>query len=134
MLDTRVSQFVGIPFKAKGRDLETGVDCWGLLYHAEKVLFNKTVPSFQNMYSWAMDDIQSLIDQMKPLLAYPQVPEPTPGDIVLLRFQGLHTHVGLYVGDNYMLHSDPWGRGLSCLDRLSSPRIAPRIEGFYRVP
>jgi cell wall-associated NlpC family hydrolase len=50
---------------------------------------------------------------------------------VLLRIHNLLCHVGVYVGDGCMLHVR---RGANTVvEDLTSPRWAPRVEGYYRV-
>jgi cell wall-associated NlpC family hydrolase len=131
MVDERIQNYIGIPFKEKGRTIEEGLDCWGLAVIVLEKVYNRKLPSYSSLYTWNLEDIAVLIDSMKPLLGLPEVAEPELGDLVLLHYMGRSTHTGIFVGDGLLLHSDPLGRGLSKLNRLSDPRISTRIEGFY---
>ena len=57
---------------------------------------------------------------------------PEPGDIAVFRYGGKLCHVGLYVGNNKVLHILRKSRFSVC-ERLSSPYLRGRLEGFYEV-
>lgn len=58
-----------------------------------------------------------------------RVEEPEFGDLITMKIRGLESHIGIYIGNGLMLHTDRI-RG-SHVDRLS--RFDKMICGFYRV-
>lgn len=132
MVDPRIASYIGIPFKFRGRTKE-GADCWGLARLVLAEVYGKSLPSFDLTEEYSPAVFAQLIDVELALLALPEIKEPEEGCIVLMRCGPHKCHIGLYIGDGLVLHSDVLGRDLSKLDRISSPRIAARIEGFYRV-
>lgn len=129
---SEIAAYVGLPFKFRGRTRE-GVDCWGLARLVLSEVYGKYLPSFDLIEEPSLPEFAQLIDAELSLLNLPQVGAPLEGDIVVMRCGRFACHVGLYVGDGYVLHSDILGRDLSKLDRVTAPRIAARIEGYYRV-
>jgi cell wall-associated NlpC family hydrolase len=129
---SEIASYIGLPFKFRGRTRE-GVDCWGLVRLVLNEVYGKSLPSFDLIEKPSIPEFAQLIDAELALLNIPQVQCPLAGDIVVMRCGRFPCHVGLYIGDGYVLHSDILGRDLSKLDRVTSPRIAARIEGYYRV-
>ena len=132
MPDSRIMEYVGVPFLLGGRDTK-GCDCWGLARLVLDKVYGKHLPSYDVVEDLDPVEIASLVDTFVPLLPLSRVESPGEGDIVLMKYMGYCSHIGLAVGDGYVLHSDPLCRDLSKLDRMTSPRIAARMEGFYRV-
>lgn len=58
-----------------------------------------------------------------------RVNEPEFGDLITMKIRGLESHIGIYIGNGLMLHTDRI-RG-SHVDRIS--RFDKIICGFYRV-
>jgi cell wall-associated NlpC family hydrolase len=124
--------YVGIPFVSGGRD-RTGADCYGLVRLVRIENFGDTLPLLSGDYSDADNfaETEALIRSRQPLMASHQVEKPETGDLCVLKFHGLPTHLGICAGGGWLLHTLK-GTG-SVLQRLSDPRLAARIEGWYRV-
>jgi cell wall-associated NlpC family hydrolase len=125
-------EYVGIPFADRGRD-RGGLDCWGLVRLVLAEQFGKHLPSLSLSYESANDEeaVRDLVCAQRPLLKARRVADPVYGDVALLRLRGFLCHVGVYVGDDCMLHVR---RGTAAVvDRLSSIIWRRRLEGFYRV-
>lgn len=127
-----VKKYVGIPFVSGGRDF-TGVDCYGL---ARLVLNNEygyDLPLLTGDYSDALDkkQTQKLFDLNVPLFCAEKLPSPEEASIALIKSRGLATHVALYAGDGFIIHS------LALLgvvaERLSNSDINRIVVGWYRV-
>jgi cell wall-associated NlpC family hydrolase len=116
------SEYLSIPYLPDGRD-RAGCDCWGLVRLVLIERFGKVVPSYTGMGAEEAARIESC--------NYEQIPEPEPGDIVLIRRHGIPAHAGVYIGDWKVLHSD--SASGPCIECLDSPRIRGRVEGFYRA-
>lgn len=126
----RYNKYVGIPFVHHGRD-ETGVDCYGLVRFVLEKEFNKTLPDF-----WAYENaedvtsISGLFSEYTDILGS-AVQEPTEGDVVLFRFKGYTSHIGLYVGQGKVIHVM---RGMNsvCVP-IDKGLLRGRTVGYFRV-
>lgn len=127
------NRYIGIPFKWHGCSVE-GCDCWGLVRLVELELFNVFLPTLVglNVAISSVTDIIPYVTKGLNELPLQVTGSPVDGDIVLMSFRGAACHVGVYVNGG-ILHSDPLLADTSRFVRLSEPRIASRIEGFYRV-
>lgn len=128
-LSLACSDYVGIPFKEKGRD-RNGCDCWGLvrLVLAERYGFD--LPDLSDGYATTKDAaaIVGLYDGEKS--NWRKVEQGQPGDVLVLRIKGRPTHVGLVIGEGRFLHVD---RGIDAtIERYDSPHWRNRVEAFYR--
>lgn len=56
---------------------------------------------------------------------------PKKKPLAVIRTQGLATHVAIYAGDGNIIHTMLY-TGTVC-ERLSSPMLKGRVEGWYRV-
>ena len=125
--------YVGIPFRNRGRERHDGLDCWGLVRLVLSEVFAKHLPSFDAEYESCANvrAVEMLVNLKAPVLRARCVDDPELGDVVLLKLRGFACHVGVYVGDNCMLHIR---RGCNAVvEELSRPIWARRVEGFYRV-
>jgi len=131
MLPDWVNAYVGLPFRAHGRD-QDGVDCWGLVRLVLAERFGCRLPSYAGGYASVEDaeDIGRLIrGEMGPWREVPHGAERA-GDVVLLRLMNQPMHVGLVLAPSWMLHVE---EGIdSCLDRYRSPKWHRRLMGLYR--
>ena len=125
-----LSKYIGIPFKSRGRD-ELGIDCYGLTRMVLRNEFGKELPDFY--YPDALDKktINNLININRPLLAGKKVKDPGPGDVAIIRYRGKPCHIGVYVGENKILHIKQGTD--SILERANSVHLKARIEGYYRI-
>lgn len=53
-----------------------------------------------------------------------------PGDLVVISLKGFPAHVGIYAGENSLLHTN--ADGLVCLERLDSVTLKNRLVGYFR--
>jgi cell wall-associated NlpC family hydrolase len=125
-------EYVGIPFVSGGRD-KTGADCYGLARLIRVEQFGDELPLLSGEYTDADNfaETEKLMKSRRPLLAGRRVESPEAGDVCVLKFHGFPTHLGIYAGGGWMLHTLK-GAG-SVLQRISDPRLAGRVEGWYRV-
>jgi cell wall-associated NlpC family hydrolase len=124
--------YVGIPFVSGGRD-RSGADCYGLVRLARMEQFGGRLPLLSGDYADAdnVAETEALMRSKRPLLAGRRTEAPEAGDVCVLKFQGLPVHLGIYAGGGWLLHALK-GVG-SVLQRISDPRLAGRIEGWYHV-
>lgn len=132
MLAPWVKKYIGIPFLSNGRD-KTACDCYGLLFLIYRIEFDTELPLLLSDYKNACDvkETKEIFKINKPLIAGEKLDAPDIGDVVLLNYQGLPSHIGIYAGDGFILHTTE--KSGSVLQKLSSPEIRGRVEGYYRV-
>nr|BDD43792.1 tail assembly protein [Spirochaetaceae bacterium] len=131
-MDKRINQYIGIPYREGGRDL-TGTDCWGLAVLVLGEVYGIRLPSLTGEYSHDdREELERFVDTTKATVKAHVTESPEPGDLVVLKYRGRSTHIGVYVGDGLVLHN-VGGTHTSRIERADSPGIARRIEGWYRV-
>ena len=127
----KVEKYIRIPFRSHGRDFD-GCDCYGLVRLFLKEELGKEIPDFWD-YASADDGavISSLIKEHKPAIAGKEKEIPDVGDVALYKFRGYISHIGVYVGDGYILHV------LRGCDSVCVPAehgiLKGRLVGFYEV-
>lgn len=127
-----MEQFIGVPYVPHGREY-TGADCWGILFLYYRDVLCTPVPA----YSAEMEarefhrvDIGPLIDDERER-HWKAVDVPQPGDCILMRAGRHDSHVGIFLGQGRMLHSE--GPHPSVIDRIGDMRWRNRISGYYRL-
>lgn len=122
--------FVGIPFKDKGRDFD-GADCWGLFRLVYLHALDINLPLYLGGYNGRADKhgIAALIEEGRR--TWVEVPEGKEKvyDAVLMSIQG-YQHLGLIVEKGLMLHMPR--DSFSTCERYDTMRYQNVIEGFYR--
>lgn len=93
------NSLVGINYKIDGRDLDSGVDCYGLVYVVYTEVFNIEMPLLNTGYHKSINQVASIKRD-----EWVAVTEPMVGDVILFR-NGGERHVGLWLGNNKMIHS-----------------------------
>ncbi|MBB3396881.1 NlpC/P60 family protein [Rhizobium sp. BK060] len=127
-----MEKFIGIPYVPHGREYK-GADCWGILFLYYRDVLGTPVPA----YSSEMEAREFNRCGIAPLIGeererrWHQVETPQAGDCVLMRAGRHDSHVGVYLGQGRMLHSE--GPHPSVIDRISDMRWRNRISGFYRL-
>lgn len=121
--------FIGIPYVDRGRDPAAGLDCWGLACLVYRRLKGVELPSLLERYTSARDhaSVTALVGVVSG--EWLQVPKPEPLDLVTLTVAGRPWHVGVTLDDRHFLHTME-GLG-SIIDRLDSPRWAPRVDAYW---
>ena len=125
--------YIGIPFVSGGRDPDTGLDCYGLFRLVMNDRYGKKLPALDAGYKDACNpsETNKIYAKNKPLIAGSRIAQPVPGCGVVLKYSGLPTHVGVYVGGGYILHTT--AQTGAVLESVDSPQIRCRIEGYYNV-
>ncbi len=125
--------YVGIPFVSGGRNPKVGLDCYGLFRLVMNKHFAKRLPLLDEGYKDAcnVEESSRIYAMNKPLIAGSRIAQPVYGCGVVLRYSGRPTHVGVYVGGGYILHTT--AQTGAVLESVDSPQIRSRIEGYYNV-
>lgn len=124
--------YIGIPFVSGGRD-KSGCDCYGLVRMILREQYCIDLPVLNGDYTNALNiaETKILFCENVPLLCHEKIIKPEEKSVALMKMGGRLCHVGLYAGDNYIIHSRH-KVGAVC-ERLSSPQLAGCVEGWYRV-
>lgn len=130
-----VNQYIGIPFKEKGRDQESGFDCWGLVRYVYEKELGIFLPSFTECYNRTIDrhKIGDKIEEQKSEWVSVKRGLRKPFDVVLMTRLGQAMHVGVLVTADDVLHiednkSSPFSRCVS----IYNSTVNQSIVGFYR--
>lgn len=100
----KYENLIGIPFVRGGRDLSTGVDCYGLVMEMYRRT-GKVIPDFVTPED--LKTMELLIDRERG--SWRKV-EPRPGCLLLFRVEGYRAHVGFMLSHSKMIHSqEPMG-------------------------
>jgi len=124
------NEYISIPYRPGGRD-RYGCDCYGLVRLILKERFDKLLPELSYDHN-DNEKLADLVDEQKPLLQAERVDKPREGDVVVMRFCGLPTHLGIMVDEYRFIHISNVTH-MSCIERIDNTRVKDRIEGFYRV-
>jgi cell wall-associated NlpC family hydrolase len=127
-------EYVGIPFKDKGRGHE-GVDCWGLCRLIWEDRFGLSLPDYLGTYGKSIDskDVSRVISYNGPNSgSWNKIEKGKEviGDGVLLRIGGFPTHIGLVLSPGWMIHCIN-GKD-SALERYDTMGWRHKVVGFYR--
>lgn len=123
------NNYIGIPFKYKGRTKEDGLDCWGLARLIYKNEYNISLPSFSADYEDSdYERIEDLIAQYKE--GWEAVSEPEEGNIVVLRIMGAESHIGVAVSKTHFIHAREGSE--SAIEAFDSPSWKKRIVGYFK--
>jgi cell wall-associated NlpC family hydrolase len=134
-------RYIGIPFAERGRS-HAGADCWYFVHLVLKEQFGIVVPTYDGV-GWVegcdRGALARFMAEHRDEWRRIETGAEGPGDVVLMRYMGEATHVGVVVAPPLMLHCE---RGTeSCIADytrrpfrfpLPSGRMMSRIEGFYR--
>ena len=125
-----MKQYIGIPYENKGRNFN-GCDCFGLVRLFYRNEYGSELPEV-NDYLDASNGEDANKSLMNNKAGYVKVPFESreAGDILLLRVNGLPTHLGIVINDKNMIHTMKGCE--SVVEDYSSYKWNNRIEGIYR--
>ena len=126
------AKYISIPYENKGRTFN-GADCWGLMRLIFLHEYGIQLLSFTNEYEDASEGarIKEVVRYGKSLVKYKEKESPEYGDLVIFNMRGNPCHVGMYIGNNKVIHVL---RGTnSVCERLTSIRLKGRVEGYYEI-
>ena len=125
------TKYIKIPFEDHGRGFD-GCDCYGLVRLIYKNEYGIKLPLLID-YADVNDNttIKHMIDVHKPLLNAVRINEPEIGAITIFKVRGFSTHMGVYVGNNKVLHVMKGTNSL--IEKINSVRLKGRLEGYYEI-
>jgi len=122
--------FVGIPFKDKGRDFD-GADCWGLFRLVYLHALDINLPLYMGGYNGRADKhgVAGLIEDGKRAWDEVESGKEQTYDAILMKIHGFQ-HLGLVVESGLMLHMPR--DSYSTMERYDTMRYQNVVEGFYK--
>lgn len=125
-----IKDLVGGRFVNGGRDVKTGLDCWGLVMEVYR-RYGMSIPDF-TVDAFAYKDIDKLIGAATGVSCWEEVDCPADKDVPLVVLMRIHpnliTHAGVYIGGNRIMHTmKAIGVITTRVDALKS-----RITGYYK--
>jgi cell wall-associated NlpC family hydrolase len=108
-----VDKYIGIPYCKDGRSIETGFDCWGLILHLVKLLYNKELPDPDYDISNSKEAKLVFDESGTDYNISDYVNEITLeqiqfGDLVVMKDfmtpKELSWHIGMFIGNKDVIH------------------------------
>ena len=127
-----VADYVGIPWRPHGCGRD-GCDCWGLVGLVMAERFGKRLPFYGRSDPYADGRYATqatFTEAQRESGLWLRTATPSVGEVALFNIAGHPVHVGLVVGDTWMLHIDE--RTDACVERFTNGRWIKRLEGTYR--
>lgn len=125
-MKANLRDLIGKPYAPHGRGPDA-YDCFGL---AIEVLSRYGIALPDAYY---LDENRSfnsiVIEDVAREYVIPKVETPEDGDLVVMRINGVPSHIGVYIGDGKCIHA--WRPAVKVSDMTS---IRNKIEGIYRWP
>lgn len=121
-----VRDLIGVPFKDKGRDINSGLDCWGLA----QVIFARYDIILPDYLISCHDSnaFNTLAEQSRP--QWIKLDTPQEPCIIAIKFNtNVINHVGVYIGDNKFMHTREKTGAL--IEDVNSIMWRRKIEGYY---
>lgn len=94
------TEYLGIPFEYKGRTREK-LDCYGLVMLLYKDIYGIDLPDVNS--PTILNEIADLVSTEK--LKWTPTSELEEGTVIIFNIRGYGSHVGMYVGDDYFIHT-----------------------------
>lgn len=126
-----VSDLIGVPFVSRGRDPETGLDCWGLVMEVS-MRYGKKIPDF---YVDAYDSRRIGVIHDIVQSDWVRVPQAEPGAVVGMKLDreclpDVVQHYGVCLDRKRFIHTLK-DTGV-IISRLDHRFFKQHIEGFYQ--
>lgn len=124
-----LADLIGIPFKDRGRNINEGLDCYGLAMEVFR-RYGIEIPEFHACCE-DFTRINNTIEEQKPLWVSCDRHNPQTPSLVVIRFnQAIFcNHTGVYIGNGKFIHTrQRIGVNIDSIDNIAWKR---RIEGFY---
>ena len=123
-----IRKYLGIPFKRRGRAIEEGLDCWGLI----KAIYADCGIDLFDLDSYEVDWPQNGRNHFMEYYCrqWEKVDRPQFMDVVLFRASPMVVnHAGLVLSESRFIHAARPGVVVS---RLGELQVFKKIEGYYR--
>jgi cell wall-associated NlpC family hydrolase len=95
---------IGTPFRHQGRTCGLALDCAGVIIHCAK----RAGVEHADMQGYARVPFKNRLQEFlnsQPNLREVSVADMSAGDVILMRITAAPQHLGIYAGNDYMIHS-----------------------------
>lgn len=127
-----IDDLIGIPFIGGGRNIDVGLDCYGL---AKEVFrrYGYELPEYMDAVNEWNNSVKTeeFYEQQKSRY-WREINSPTVPCLVAISFNvpnGTVNHCGVYIGDGKFIHTRE--RVGACIESVESPAWRKKIEGYY---
>jgi cell wall-associated NlpC family hydrolase len=133
--------YCGAPYAFRGRDLATGIDCWGLFVLVQREAFGRIVDDFGEVYP--PDRAEDPGDRRGLLAAASAIRDRLPawrkvpweeGAGALLLSRGRPLHVGVCTATRGIILHAHAATGVDLLDLKTSIKWGDKLVGCYLPP
>lgn len=120
---------LGTPFRHQGRKCGVALDCAGVIIHCAQKL---EIPH-SDMQGYPRlpfkNSLSEFLDSQENLRQVP-IAEMQAGDVILMRIKAAPQHLGVYAGNDYMIHAfDDIGR---TVEQRIDDKWLRKITAVYR--
>jgi len=125
----KLNDLMTVKYKAGGRSVEGGLDCYGLV----KVIYSrlgKTLPEFDGQATTDYKNINNLAMKAKNRFIRLNFPEPFC-IVAIMRVRPYVSHIGVMLEDNVHFIHILEDNGVT-VSSIQDIKWADRIEGYYR--
>lgn len=124
MDEINVSKYIGKGYKENSRGPDF-YDCYSLMLAIEKDLGHNLIDCRYDATS--KESRKKAVEDGKKDPAFEKIEKPLAGCIVILYYNNVPQHIGVYIGKGKVIHAT-YDRGV-VIDELR----ALNVEGFYKV-
>lgn len=130
-----INKYIGIPWNPKGRVVEDGLDCWGLVREWYKNEMDVMLPSFSNISAEELGykDCSTVImtNELRDRFIRIEDGGAELGDILVFNISGMPIHVAVALEGGKMLHANKAAGGV-VVESYKQLTWEKRLEGVYR--
>jgi len=127
-----IEDYVGIPYKDRGRNQNEGYDCWGLILELTNKIFNVSLPDPEYKIE-TVEEAENLFlaNNIWKWVEKVELNKIKYGDLVSIKQYGkgrMPYHMGLYIGNKEIIHILKCGVVIQKINIIKN-----YITGIYRI-
>lgn len=101
-----ITQYLGIPWNKKGRNVNEGLDCWGFARHFYETEYGIVLPMYSNIAA-SIDRVEctEMIKNSPLHEQFDEVDTACAGDLIFFTLSGMPIHIGVAMNNFKMIHA-----------------------------